>query len=211
MEFRNSDLGGSTYGEHSLMLLMYPNMILHPSPYVEIPNKPRKPMLDGTNTVNSAATMSQRAQPQEPEARVYESKSEVWTYDLLTAGKMSTKARLSCVYISLPRDICQLTINQLATLWYVRLLLQEKLEELDQKYLLVQFFSSVPGKTLIIASDYMIRSRIKGGWGSMVRIDQEVEIRDTVIKQLLSTSVPLPLPMLEDDVARAILKYDGQK
>ena len=32
-----------------------------------------------------------------------------------------------------------------------------------------------------------------------------------MIQQVLSTSVPLPLPIMEDDVAGAILKADGQK
>ena len=45
----------------------------------------------------------------------------------------------------------------------------------------------------------------------MPRIDQEVEIRDNVIQQVLSTSVPPPLTMMEDDVSGAILKADGQK
>ena len=36
-------------------------------------------------------------------------------------------------------------------------------------------------------------------------------MQDTVIQQVLSTSVPLPLPMMEDEVAGAILKPDGQK
>ena len=43
------------------------------------------------------------------------------------------------------------------------MLLQEKLEEIDKIYLLVTFFSSVPGKTLFLAIDYMISSRIRVG------------------------------------------------
>ena len=38
-EFRHSDLKGITHGEHILMLLMRPNMIIRPSPYAEIPNQ----------------------------------------------------------------------------------------------------------------------------------------------------------------------------
>ena len=45
----------------------------------------------------------------------------------------------------------------------------------------------------------------------MPRIDMKVEVQDTVIQQVLSTSVSLPLPMIEDDVDGAILKSDGQK
>ena len=45
----------------------------------------------------------------------------------------------------------------------------------------------------------------------MPRIDMKVEVQDTVIQQVLSTSVSLPLPMMEDEVAGAILKSDGQK
>ena len=45
----------------------------------------------------------------------------------------------------------------------------------------------------------------------MPRIDQEVDIQDTLIQQVLSTSVPLPLPMMEDDVVGEILKFEGQK
>ena len=45
----------------------------------------------------------------------------------------------------------------------------------------------------------------------MPRIDQEVDIRDTFIQQVFSTSVPQSLPMMEDDVVGDILKSDGQK
>ena len=54
-------------------------------------------------------------------------------------------------------------------------------------------------------------SRIQGGWCLIPRIDQKVDILDTVIQQVFSTSVPLPLPMMEDDVAGSILKSGGQK
>ena len=77
---------------------------------------------------------------------------------------MSTKLRVYCVYNSPPRVILQLTINNIATLWDVALLLQEQLEEVDQTPLLGQLFSSVPGKTLLLASGYLISLRIRGGW-----------------------------------------------
>ena len=84
--------------------------------------------------------------------------------------------RVPCVYNYPPWGILQLTINELARLWDVPLLLQEKLEELDEKSLLVQFLSSVSGKTLLLASDYLIISRIRGGWFSIPRIDLKVEV-----------------------------------
>ena len=43
------------------------------------------------------------------------------------------------------------------------------------------------------------------------RIYQEVEVRDTVIQNVLSNSVPPPLHMMEDDVSGSILKSDVQK
>ena len=75
--------------------------------------------------------------------------------------------QVPCVYNFLPWGIRQLTINDLATLWDVPLLLKEKLEEFDKKILVVKFLSSVLGKTLLLASDYLISSRIQGGWCSM--------------------------------------------
>ena len=42
-------------------------------------------------------------------------------------------------------------------------------------------------------------------------IDQKVEVLDTVIKQVLSTSFPSPLSIMEYEVAEVILKSDGQK
>ena len=45
----------------------------------------------------------------------------------------------------------------------------------------------------------------------MPRIDMKVEVRDTVIQQVLLISVPSPLLMMEDEVAGAILKANGQK
>ena len=119
--------------------------------------------------------------------------------------------RVPCFYNSLPWGIQKLTINKLATLWDAPLLLHEKLEELDKKSLLVQFLSSVPGKILLLASDYLISSRIRGGWRSMPRKDMKVEVQDTVIQQVLSTSVTSPLPMMEDELAGQILKVDAQK
>ena len=45
----------------------------------------------------------------------------------------------------------------------------------------------------------------------MPRIDQELDIWDTVIQQVLSTSVTPSLTMTEDDMEGSILKSDGQK
>ena len=42
-------------------------------------------------------------------------------------------------------------------------------------------------------------------------IDLKVKVQDTVIQQVLSTSVPLPLLMMEDEFVGAILKADVQK
>ena len=82
---------------------------------------------------------------------------------LITCRKQGKKVRVPCVYNYPPWGIRKLTINELDTLWDVPLLLQEKLEELDKKSLLVQFLSSVPGKTLLLASDYLKSFRIRGG------------------------------------------------
>ena len=109
-------------------------MLIRPFPYVEIPKQPWNPMLASVNPVTSAVTKIQPAQPDNTEARVYVSKYEVWPYGLLPEG------RVPCVYNYPPWIIRQLTINDLATLWDVPLLLQEKLEELYKKSLLVQFF-----------------------------------------------------------------------
>ena len=45
----------------------------------------------------------------------------------------------------------------------------------------------------------------------MPRIDIKVEVQDTVTQQVFSNLVPSPLPIMEDEVAGAILKADGQK
>ena len=54
--------------------------------------------------------------------------------------------------------------DNLPSMSWLRYGMQEKLEELDKKSLLDQFLSSVPGKTLLLASDYLISLRIRGGW-----------------------------------------------
>ena len=41
--------------------------------------------------------------------------------------------------------------------------------------------------------------------------DLKVKVQDTVIHQVLSTYVPLPLPMMEDEVVGAILNANVQK
>ena len=70
---------------------------------------------------------------------MYGTKFKVWLYGLFPAGKMSEKVRVYCVYNSLPWGIFQINITELDTLWYVPLLLQDNLEELDQISFLVQF------------------------------------------------------------------------
>ena len=42
-------------------------------------------------------------------------------------------------------------------------------------------------------------------------IDLKAKVQDTVIQQVLSTSVPLPLPMMEEELVEEILKADVQK
>ena len=114
-------------------------------------------------------------------------KSNFWPYGLFTSGQISAKVQASRVYNFLTWVIILLTINDLDNLWYVPLLLQEKLEEIDQTTLLVNFLLLVPGKVLLLASNYMISLIIRGGWCLMPRIDQNMEVRDTVIQQVLST------------------------
>ena len=69
----------------------------------------------------------------------------------------------------------------------------------------------MPGKTFLLASDYLISSRIWGGWCSIPFIYMKLKVQDRVIQQVLSTSVPLPLPMMEDEVVGSILKAGVQK
>ena len=90
-EFCHSELGGSTNGEHSFLLLKPPAMLIHPCPYAEIPKQPWNPILASVNPVTSVVTKIQPAQPKKPEVRVYGSKAEVWPYGLLPAGYMGKK------------------------------------------------------------------------------------------------------------------------
>ena len=107
-------------------------MLLRFCPYAEIPKQPWNPMLASVNPVTSVVPKIQPAQPENLEAQVSGSKSEVWPYGLFPAGRMGKKVRVPCVYNSPPWGIRQLTINELATLWDVPMLLQEKLEELHK-------------------------------------------------------------------------------
>ena len=77
--------------------------------------------------------------------------------------------------------------------------------------MLVKFASSFPGKTFLLASDYLISSRIQGGWRSITCIDLKVKVQGKFIQQVLSTSVPLLSPMMEDEVVGAILKANVHK
>ena len=52
VEFQHSDLGESTDGLHSFILLTSPYIILHPGPYSDGPKQPRNPMLYSVNPVN---------------------------------------------------------------------------------------------------------------------------------------------------------------
>ena len=95
-------MGGSTDGKHSLFLLMPPTMLLHPSPYAEIPKQPWDLMLDSVIPVASVVPKSQSAQPDNPESRVYESKANMWSYGLFPTGHMMKRVRVTCVYNSPP-------------------------------------------------------------------------------------------------------------
>ena len=106
--------------------------MLHPCPYEEIPKQPWNPILASVNPETSAVTNIQPAQPEKPEARVYGSKAEVWPYGLFPAGHMVKKVQVPCVYNFPPWGIRRLTTNDLAKLWDVPLLLQEKFEEIDK-------------------------------------------------------------------------------
>ena len=52
VECHHSDLGGSTNGVHSLMLLTPPNVLINPVPYTEVPKQPCNPMVASINLVN---------------------------------------------------------------------------------------------------------------------------------------------------------------
>ena len=80
------------------MLLKPPEMILHPIPYAEIPKQPWNTMLASVNPVTSAVPNIQPAQPDNHEAWVYVSKSEVWPYGLFPTVHMVKKVRVPCVY-----------------------------------------------------------------------------------------------------------------
>ena len=84
-------------------------------------------MLDSMSPVTSAVPKIQPEQPDNPEAWVYGSKAKVYPYGLLPAGHMEKRVRVPCFFNSPQWGIRQLTINDLATLWDVPLLLQEKL------------------------------------------------------------------------------------
>ena len=161
--FFHSDSGGSNNWKRSLFLLTPPEILLHPFPYVEIPNQPWNPILASLNPVTSEFTKIQPAQPDNPEAQVYVSMDEVGPCGLFHARHIGKRVRVPSVYNYPPWVIRKLTINELDKLWDFPLLLQEKSEKLDKKYLLVQFLSSVPGKTFLLASGYLIISRIQGG------------------------------------------------
>ena len=93
---------------------------------------------------------------------MYGTKFKVWPYGLFNDGKMSAKVWVPCVYNPLPWGILQLNIYDLDNLWCVPLFLQDKWEKIDQISLLYHFLLSVSGKMLLLASDYLISSRIQG-------------------------------------------------
>ena len=65
--FFHSDLGGSTDGEHILLLLTHPTMLIHPSPYAEIPKQPWDHMLASVNPLTSVVPKIQLEKLDNPE------------------------------------------------------------------------------------------------------------------------------------------------
>ena len=120
------------------------------------------------------------------------------------------RVRLPCVYNSPPWVIWQLNINELATLWDVPMLLQEKWEELDKNPCWFNFFIGA-GENVAPSQWLLNRFEDTGGWCSIPCIDLKVKVKYTVIQQVLSTSVLLPSPMMEDEVVGSILKIDVHK
>ena len=96
--FFHSYLGGSNYGNHSFLFLTPPAILLYPSPYSDIPKQPWNPLLASVNPVTSAVPKIQPEQTGNPEARVYGSKAEVWTYGLFPSGHMGKRVRVPYVY-----------------------------------------------------------------------------------------------------------------
>ena len=82
-------------------------------------------MLASMKPVTSEVPNIQPVQPDNPDSQVYRSKSEVWPYGLFPAVHMGKRLRVPCVYNYPPWAIRQLTINELATLWDVPLMLQD--------------------------------------------------------------------------------------
>ena len=80
-----------------MLLFTPPDMLLRPCTYAEMPKQPWNPMLAGVNPVTSAVTKSQLAEHDEPKARMYGPKSEVWPYGLFTAGHMEKSAGILCL------------------------------------------------------------------------------------------------------------------
>ena len=83
-------------------------------------------MLASVNPVTSAVPKSQPTQPDNTEAWVYGSNSEVWPYGLFPAVHIGKRVGVPYVYDYPPWGIWQLTINEMATLWDIPLLLQDK-------------------------------------------------------------------------------------
>ena len=52
---------------------------------------------------------------------------------------------------------------------------------------------------------------MRGGWCSIPYIYLKVNVQDTVIQKVLSTYVPLPLTIMENEVVGAILKSNVHK
>ena len=97
-------------------------------------------MLASVNPVTSVVPKIQPAQPDNPEARMYGSMAEVWPYGLFPAVHMGKRLRVTFVYDSPPWGILQLATYELATLWGVHPLLQEKLEEINKNHYWFNFF-----------------------------------------------------------------------
>ena len=159
-------MGGSTDGIHRLMLFLPP---LCPSLSSSVPAfsmQPWIPLQAALNPVMLVPPAPEPLDPLEHAHQVHRHGLEVFPFFLFLATSLTAQVQVPCVFNTPVKwGLRQLTQQEEATLWDVLLFLQEHIpRDVWSTMMLSRFLRGVPVKTLLLGSDFLLSSQIRGEW-----------------------------------------------
>ena len=161
--FCHAEMGGSTDGSDILHLCLPLHLATVRPPYPPLPSQPWTPMEASVNSVTSATPALPPSVSGTQSPAVSWSGLEIMPFGLFPSSHKSARVRVRCVFnVPSKWGSRSLTVPELSALWDVPILLQDRVLREFSTGLLHRFTQGVPGKTLLLGSDYLLSSRIRG-------------------------------------------------